>query len=79
MTHKISLGLSKTATNAQIKAKLDNYNPTGTKKAKELNTPIYGDFDKDILNFKPTIKKNTLCVILDNDDVVVGYYYENTL
>lgn len=79
MTRKISLGLSKTATNAQIKAKLDNYNPTGTKKAKELKISINGDFDKDILNFKSTIKKNTLCVILDNNDEVVGYYYENTL
>jgi len=79
LTHKISLGLSKTATNAQIKAKLDNYKPTGTKKAEELKISINGDFDKDILNFKSTIKKNTLCVILDNNDEVVGYYYENTL
>ena len=68
MTHKISLGLSKTATNAQIKTALEKY-----------NVALNGDFDKDILNFKSTIKKNTLCVILDNDDVVVGYYYENTL
>ena len=68
MIHKIPLGLSKTATNAQIKTALEKY-----------KVAPYGDFDNDILNFKPTIKKNTLCVILDNNDEVVGYYYENTL
>ena len=65
---RIPLGLSKTATNAQIKTALEQY-----------NVALNGDFDKDILNFKPTIKKNTLCVVLDNNYVVVGYYYENTL
>jgi|TARA_Y100000034_G_scaffold113118_1_gene147745 hypothetical protein len=65
---KIPLGLSKTATNAQIKTALEKY-----------KSSPHGDFDNDILNFKPTIKKNTLCVVLDNNYVVVGYYYENTL
>ena len=68
MTHRIPLGLSKTATNAQIKTALEKY-----------KSSPHGNVDNDILNFKPTIKKNTLCVVLDNDYVRIGYYYENTL